>query len=50
MDYYAVWCGPCKAISPYVEELAGQFPDVQFAKVDVDEQEVIACATFGKGH
>lgn len=42
VDFFAAWCGPCKFISPKVEELAGQESDVVFLKVDVDECEDIA--------
>ena len=41
MDYFAVWCGPCKAISPYLDTLSQENPDVTFIKVDVDELEVL---------
>lgn len=42
IDFFATWCGPCKSISPRVEELAKEHPDVVFLKVDVDECEDIA--------
>lgn len=43
VDFYATWCGPCKAISPKIEELAQQLRGrVQFLKVDVDDDPDIA--------
>jgi|TARA_B100001113_G_C20981918_1_gene566472 thioredoxin 1 len=44
VDFTATWCGPCKAIGPYFEELATKFPDVEFVKVDVDELDDVAAA------
>lgn len=40
MDFFATWCGPCVAISPFVEELSERYPDVVFLKIDVDELSV----------
>jgi len=38
VDFWAPWCGPCRAIAPMVEELAGNFGDkVRFAKCNVDD-------------
>jgi thioredoxin len=37
VDYWAKWCGPCKALIPRLESIEAQYPDVAFVKVDVDE-------------
>ncbi len=42
IDFWAEWCGPCKILSPRVDEAAGEMDDVAVAKVNVDEQEEIA--------
>ena len=43
VDFWATWCGPCKKIGPYIEELADQYADsVIIGKVDVDENDGLA--------
>ena len=37
VDFFATWCGPCKMLAPVLEEVAPEFDDVEFVKVDVDE-------------
>ena len=37
IDFFATWCGPCKIMSPIVDEIAEEMSDVTVGKVDVDE-------------
>jgi len=42
IDFTATWCGPCQMIGPRFEAMAGDFPFVDFAKVDVDDNQEVA--------
>lgn len=47
IDFYATWCGPCKATAPIVEDIANEYAEkIDVYKVDVDQQEELA-ALFG---
>ena len=46
VDFFADWCGPCKMLGPVLEEVAKGYPDVNFVKINVDENEALA-AEFG---
>jgi len=41
-DFYADWCGPCKTQDPILEELKEEYEDVEFEKIDVDENQDVA--------
>ncbi len=42
LDFYADWCGPCRMVSPIVDEIAEENPQYLVAKVNVDEQPQLA--------
>ncbi|MBE7055397.1 MAG: thioredoxin [Ruminococcaceae bacterium] len=42
LDFYADWCGPCKMLSPIVEEIAAEHPEIVVGKVNVDEDGELA--------
>ncbi|MCI1731445.1 MAG: thioredoxin [Prevotella sp.] len=47
IDFYATWCGPCKAVSPIMEELAEEYKDsIYIYKVDTEQEQDLAAA-FG---
>ena len=42
IDFYADWCGPCKMVSPVVDQIAKEHPEYKIVKVNVDEQPELA--------
>ena len=46
VDFWAAWCGPCRVMSPILEELAHERDDLRVVKVDVDHNQRVA-AQYG---
>lgn len=44
LDFYAEWCGPCRMVSPIVDEIAEERDDIIVGKVNVDDEPELAAA------
>ena len=44
LDFYADWCGPCRMVSPLVDEIANEHPEYKVGKINVDDEQELAVA------
>ncbi len=42
LDFWAIWCGPCRMLTPVVDDVAEAHPDLKVGKINVDEQPELA--------
>lgn len=42
VDFWAAWCGPCKMLSPIVDQIAEEHPEIKVCKVNIDEEPSLA--------
>lgn len=42
LDFWAPWCGPCRMVSPIIDDIAEEHPDIKVGKINIDEQMELA--------
>ena len=42
LDFFAEWCGPCRMVSPFIEEIAEENPQIVVGKINIDEEQELA--------